>query len=434
MDLIFGPKGKKWHQLVRTGVYGARTTRDFPTAITSTDTDITGAAYALVSATHEIDLNGAPAAAMRLVLDDGATGNDKIAVKIYGSVDGTNYTDAWHERITGSIDPIINDYGAVNKVLDLSGGLRKVQIWGIRTYTGAARSSCQMIAQIKYEAVAVNAVELIKKTVEACFDLTRGHVGARVTNWPNNSIVPYNFVDTTNLTTASSPYYYPSATGMSLAGVADLSLSGKFITGAANTLLMELQVLNDEDLAGDWQTIWFLDTTVGPTQSISVGASTTRNFSIAGRGLGAYTNFRIKVTVVDGGAASNTVIIKGNSVAAGTSGDIKGVLLSPAQVADLKIVQGGNTLLNTSGASGANLLAAGGAGLKHRIWKLFFYAGASTSVTLSDGAGVFATDASGKLELDFNPVGDIQGTAATAITATTGDASAWTATVIYKDE
>lgn len=309
MDLIFGPKGKKWHQLVRTSVYGARTTRDFPTAITSTDTDITGAAYALVSATHEIDLNGAPSAAMRLVLDDGATGNDKIAVKIYGSVDGTNFTDAWHEKITGSIDPIINDYGAVNKVLDLSGGLRKVQIWGIRTYTGTARCSCQMIAQIKYEAVSVNSAELIKKFMDSCADLVRGHVGANVTNWPTNNISLINFVDTTNLTT--NTYYYPSSTGMSLAGVDSLSMTGDLTAGAADTVTVTFEVCNDEDTAtaGNWKQIYFLNDLTGTTaNSLSVN-NADLDFAIPWRAIGTYANLRIKYVVV--GGVSNTIIIKG---------------------------------------------------------------------------------------------------------------------------
>lgn len=312
MDLIFGPKGKKWHQLVRTDVYGALTTRDFPTAITSTDTDITGASYALVSATHEIDLNGAPAAAMRLVLDDGATGNDKIAVKIYGSVDGTNFTDAWHEKITGSIDPIINDYGAVNKVLDLSGGLRKVQIWGVRTYTGAARSSCQMTAQIKYEAVSVNSAELLKKFMDSCVDFVRGHVGARVTNWPSNNVSLINFVDKTNLTT--NTYYYPSSTGMSLAGIDSLSMTGDLTAGAADTVTVTFEVCDDEDTAtaGNWKAIQFLNDMTGTAAASLVASNSDVDFAIPFRAIGTYQNIRVKVVVV-GGGPSNTVIIKGYS-------------------------------------------------------------------------------------------------------------------------
>lgn len=313
MDLIFGPKGKKWHQLVRTSVYGARTTRDFPTAITSTDTDITGAAYALVSATHEIDLNGAPSAAMRLILDDGATGNDKIAVKIYGSVDGTNFTDAWHEKITGSIDPIINDYGAINKVLDLSGGLRKVQIWGIRTYTGAARSSCQMIAQIKYEAVSVNSAELLKKFMDSCADFVRGHVGVRVANWPNTSTL-INFVDTTNAGAATN--YYPSSTGMSLAGIKNMTITGKLIAGAADTLTLSIEVLNDEDTAGDWQQIVFIDALTGFDYNQFVVSNATQQLCLTFpeyiENIGKFANVRVKLVVA--GGASNTIIIKGNSL------------------------------------------------------------------------------------------------------------------------
>jgi hypothetical protein len=109
------------------------------------------------------------------------------------------------------------------------------------------------------------------------------------------------------------------------------------------------------------------------------------------------------------------------------------VVLTALQVAELKVVGGGSTLTNASGASGANLLAAHGT-LKHRIWKLFIRAGANTSVTLGDSAGVFGTDASGNCVVDLNPIGSVQGTAATAITLTTGDASAWTATVIHSAE
>lgn len=94
---------------------------------------------------------------------------------------------------------------------------------------------------------------------------------------------------------------------------------------------------------------------------------------------------------------------------------------------------GGTALTNAAGASGANLLVAH-ATLKHKVWKLFIRAGASTSITLSDGVGVFGTDASGNCVVDLNPIGSVQTTAATAITLTTGDAGAWTATVIHSAE
>lgn len=95
---------------------------------------------------------------------------------------------------------------------------------------------------------------------------------------------------------------------------------------------------------------------------------------------------------------------------------------------------GGNILVNTSGASNTDLLAAATGTKKHRIYKLYIVTGASETITLSDGAGAFKSDANGVFSFDFNPVGSIQGTADTAITLTTGSASAWTATVIYKDE
>ncbi len=95
---------------------------------------------------------------------------------------------------------------------------------------------------------------------------------------------------------------------------------------------------------------------------------------------------------------------------------------------------GDSVTIDSAVASAGNFLVAGTGTKKHRIFKIWLLAGASTTVTLSDSCGVYKTDANGILELDFNPVGVLQGTADTAITCTTGDASAFYATVIYKDE
>jgi hypothetical protein len=108
----------------------------------------------------------------------------------------------------------------------------------------------------------------------------------------------------------------------------------------------------------------------------------------------------------------------------------------PALVAGSAIigkVGGGTTSLSAAGASGADLLAAGGGSDKHTIWKIYIVTGVSESITLSDGAGVYKSDANGVFTFDFNPVGKRQTTAATAITCTTGAASAWTAEIIYSD-
>jgi hypothetical protein len=96
-------------------------------------------------------------------------------------------------------------------------------------------------------------------------------------------------------------------------------------------------------------------------------------------------------------------------------------------------IGGGTTSLSVAGASGANLLAAGGGSDKHTIWKIYIVTGVSESITLSDSCGVFKSDANGVFVFDWNPVGKTQGTAATAITITTGAASAWTAEIIYSD-
>jgi len=311
LDVVVAPIMKKVNNLVRAGVYALRTNRDFPTiaAIPATPVPNPTAAYAYITPL-KIDLNGAPAAAFTLALADGSGGNDKIAVMIYGSVDGSTFSSAWHEKITGSVDPIINDYGAVERAFELSSGLREIRIYAKQTYVGAGRINITLVPQTKFESVIPNQSELIKKVVDACFDLTRGNVGALVQNWPSNNTVPINFADAA---VAAGTTYYPSSTGMSLAAIQNLSITGNIVVLAGNTAKLQIQVTNDEDLTAGWKTIYFPEDTGGiEVKEIIATLAPGADFAITGRKLGVYANYRLALVVTGAGGA--TAIIKGNSV------------------------------------------------------------------------------------------------------------------------
>lgn len=311
MDLIFGPKGKKWHKEIRSLIFGARTTRDLPDAGDTAVQTVVSAAYAVLPGADSVfDLNGAPSVSMRIVTSDG-TATDKVAVKIYGSVDGTNFVDI-HELVTGSADPIINDYGAVDQVVEASLGLRQIAVYAKYTSGAGTTGTVRVYWQPKFDAVSVNAAGAIKKFIDSCANLALGYLNTRVTNWPSDNIALYNFADTTNV--ASGTTYYPSSTGMSLAAIKKLSLTGNILAGANNTVKIQIQATNDEDLTAGWKPIYFKEDVSGAEIKEVVAALAGTDFAIAGRKLDGYANYRIALICTNTGVASNTVIIKGNSV------------------------------------------------------------------------------------------------------------------------
>jgi len=70
-----------------------------------------------------------------------------------------------------------------------------------------------------------------------------------------------------------------------------------------------------------------------------------------------------------------------------------------------------------NGASGSTIIAAS-ASNKHRLFKLMIAADSTGVVTISDGFNAVYMPANGTVNIDFGPIGKLQGTANTAITVT----------------
>lgn len=308
MDLIFGPKGKKWHKEIRSLIFGALTTRDLPDAGDTAVQTVVSAAYAVLPGADSVfDLNGAPSVSMRIVTSDG-TVTDKVAVKIYGSVDGTNFVDI-HELVTGSADPIINDYGAIDQVVEASLGLRQIAVYAKYTSGAGTTGTVRVYWQPKFDAVSVNASGAIKKFIDSCANLALGYLNTRVTNWPSDNIAPINFVDAV---LAAGTTYYPSATGMSLAAIRDLSITGNLVVTGTDIAKLQVQVTNDEDLAAGWKPIYFLEEVSGVEErEVIATLAPGADFAISGRKLGSYANYRLVLVSTGAGV---TAVIKGNSV------------------------------------------------------------------------------------------------------------------------
>jgi hypothetical protein len=74
---------------------------------------------------------------------------------------------------------------------------------------------------------------------------------------------------------------------------------------------------------------------------------------------------------------------------------------------------------SATGASALTCLAAGAAGVKHRIYRLIIGSDTAGKVVMSDSVGSYYCPANGTVTIDFGLTGGVkQGTAATAITAT----------------
>jgi hypothetical protein len=112
-------------------------------------------------------------------------------------------------------------------------------------------------------------------------------------------------LDTTNLAAATN--YYPSATGFSMNGFKDFSLSGKFID-ADGTFTLTVEAMNDEDTSsGDWIQVYGYDDKNNTTTNSWTVTNGTLTYAISFNNMN-YQNVRVKI-VNDG--ATNTAICKG---------------------------------------------------------------------------------------------------------------------------
>lgn len=113
-----------------------------------------------------------------------------------------------------------------------------------------------------------------------------------------------SLVDTTNI--AAGTNYYPSATGMSMDGYKDFTLTGKLID-ADNTTTLTLEVTNDEDPAtADWVQVQGYNWNTNAVVASIAAASTTTTYAWDFENLN-FTYIRAKVVTGD---ATNTVIVK----------------------------------------------------------------------------------------------------------------------------
>jgi len=113
-----------------------------------------------------------------------------------------------------------------------------------------------------------------------------------------------SLVDTTNVSAAT--HYYPSATGGSMDGYKDMSLTGKFID-ADGTLTLTLEVTNDEDrLFTDTASVYFYDDELNATVATKTVTNGTELFELSVNNC----NFRYYRWVVVASGATNTVILK----------------------------------------------------------------------------------------------------------------------------
>jgi len=118
------------------------------------------------------------------------------------------------------------------------------------------------------------------------------------------SYVADSLLDTTNIAAADN--YYPSATGMSMDGYKDMSVTGKFID-ADGTMTMTVEATNDEDTTNaDWVQVYGYDAKNNTTVNSWAVTNDTLTFAACFDNFN-FSNFRVKM--VNGGA-TNTGIIK----------------------------------------------------------------------------------------------------------------------------
>lgn len=82
-------------------------------------------------------------------------------------------------------------------------------------------------------------------------------------------------------------------------------------------------------------------------------------------------------------------------------------------------LKAGQLVATATGASALTVLAAGAAGVKHRVYRLIIGSDTAGKVVMSDSVGSYYCPENGTITIDFGLTGGVkQGTAATAITAT----------------
>jgi len=118
-----------------------------------------------------------------------------------------------------------------------------------------------------------------------------------------------SLVDTTNVSAAT--HYYPSATGMSMDGFKNFSISGKLID-ADGTLTLTVEMTNDEDTtSGDWNQMYGYD----DINKVVANSWTVTNGTLKYGVSFNSANYRnIRIAVVASGA-TNTVISKARRIA-----------------------------------------------------------------------------------------------------------------------
>jgi hypothetical protein len=128
----------------------------------------------------------------------------------------------------------------------------------------------------------------------------------------NLQVLEESLLDVTNHA-ASAGVSYPSNDGLVMMGYKDLSLTGKFICGAGNTVAMTVEGTNDEDATPanrDWIVLYAYRTDTNTVvNGVACGAGATLTYAWDFDECN-YRYVRVRLVVVDGGAASNTIIIK----------------------------------------------------------------------------------------------------------------------------
>lgn len=141
---------------------------------------------------------------------------------------------------------------------------------------------------------------------DKAFDLSTNSQMASVLNPDSEKYVQDSLLDTTNVAAATN--YYPSATGMSMDGFKDLSLTGKFID-ANGTITLTIEATNDEDTTNaDWKDITtsFIDSNTG---ILTVAVTITNGTLIFALEKSNFNFSYFRVKMINGGA-TNTCIIK----------------------------------------------------------------------------------------------------------------------------
>lgn len=138
----------------------------------------------------------------------------------------------------------------------------------------------------------------------AGFDWTTETIAVAESDPLDQRYLNENILDDTNI--SATTHYYPSATGETMDGYADLSLTGKLID-ADGTLTLTLECTNDEDTSGgDWVSVYFYDDKNNATVNSQTVTNGTLTMAISANN----NNFRYFRWAVVASGATNTVILK----------------------------------------------------------------------------------------------------------------------------